>query len=89
MRCQVERVKYDSQTAPMIQEFAAEEATTQGLRECVVARIGMPDAGRSLLFFGHPDSEPLSRLNDWRHDPSKEEISQQRTMARARDSGGQ
>lgn len=78
MGCQVERVKYDPQAVPMIQEFAAEEAITLGLRECVVARIGTPGAGRSLLFFGHPDSEPLSRLDEWKHDPFKGEINQQR-----------
>ena len=78
MGCKVERVKYDPQTVPMVQEFAAEQAITQGLRECVVAKTGTAGAGRSLLFFGHPDSEPLSRLAEWKHDPFKGEISQQR-----------
>ena len=62
----------------MVQEFAAEQAITQGLRECVVAKTGKAGAGRSLLFFGHPDSEPLSRLAEWTHDPFKGEISQER-----------
>lgn len=78
MGCKVERVTYDPQTVPMVQEFAAEQAITQGLRECVVAKTGTAGAGRSLLFFGHPDSEPLSRLAEWKHDPFKGEISQQR-----------
>jgi acetylornithine deacetylase len=78
MGCKVERVKYDPQTVPMIQEFASKQAITQGLRECIVAKIGTHGAGRSLLFFGHPDSEPLSRLDEWIHDPFKGEISQQR-----------
>ena len=78
MGCKVERVKYDPQTVPMVQEFAAEQAITQGLRECVVAKTGKAGAGRSLLFFGHPDSEPLSRLAEWTHDPFKGEISQER-----------
>ena len=78
MGCKVERVKYDPQTVPMVQEFAAEQAITQGLRECVVAKTGTAGAGRSLLFFGHPDSEPLSRLAEWTHDPFKGEISQER-----------
>ena len=78
MGCKVERVKYDPQTVPMVQEFAAEQAITQGLRECVVAKTGTAGAGRSLLFFGHPDSEPLSRLAEWKHDPFKGEISQER-----------
>ena len=78
MGCKVERVKYDPQTVPMVQEFAAEQAITQDLRECVVAKTGTVGAGRSLLFFGHPDSEPLSRLAEWKHDRFKGEISQQR-----------
>lgn len=76
--CQVELVEYDPQAVPMIEEFAAEQAMTPGLRQCVVARIGQRDAGRSLLFFGHPDNEPLSHLDEWTHDPFKGEISQQR-----------
>lgn len=76
--CQVERVKYDPQTVPMVEEFASGEAITAGLRECVVARLGTPGAGRSLLFFAHPDSEPLSRIDEWTHDPFKGEISGQR-----------
>ena len=75
MGCLVEWVEYDPQAVPMVEEFAAEDAMTPGLRQCVVARIGTPGAGRSLLFFGHPDSEPLSRLDEWRHDPFKGEIS--------------
>lgn len=76
--CRVERVKYDPQAVPMVREFAAQAAITPGLRECVVAKIGTPGAGRSLLFFGHPDSEPLSRLVEWTHDPFKGEVSGQR-----------
>ena len=78
MGCRVERVEYDPRTVPMVREFAAQAAITPGLRECVVAKIGTPGAGRSLLFFGHPDSEPLSRLSEWTHDPFKGEISGQR-----------
>jgi acetylornithine deacetylase len=76
--CRVEVVEYDPQGVPMVDEFAAQEAMTPGLRQCVVARIGTPGAGRSLLFFGHPDSEPLSRLQEWKHDPFKGEIAHQR-----------
>ncbi len=78
MGCRVERVEYDPHAVPMVGEFAADQAMTPGLRECVVARIGTPGAGRSLLFFGHPDSEPLSRLSEWSHDPFEGEVSGQR-----------
>lgn len=76
--CRVELVEYDPQTVPMVDEFAAAEAMTPGLRQCVVARIGTPGAGRSLLFFGHPDSEPVTRIPEWKHDPFKGEIEHQR-----------
>ena len=62
----------------MVKEFASQEAMTSGRRHCVVARIGTAGAGRSLLFFGHPDSEPLSRLAEWKHDPFKGEIGDRR-----------
>lgn len=75
MGCRVEMVEYDPQSVPMTNEFAAEQAMTPGLRRCVIARTGTPGAGRSLLFFGHPDSEPLARLDEWTHDPFKGDIS--------------
>ncbi len=78
MGCRVELVEYDPQTVPMVDEFAAQEAMTAGHRHCVIARIGTAGAGRSLLFFGHPDSEPLSRIAEWKHDPFKAEIDNQR-----------
>lgn len=78
MGCKVVRVKYDPQTVPMVEEFASEEAFTAGIRECVIARIGTPGAGRSLLFFAHPDSEPMSRIDEWTRDPFKGDISGQR-----------
>ena len=78
MGCRVELVEYDPQAVPMVEEFAANEAMTPGLRHCVVARIGRPEAGRSLLLFAHPDSEPLSRISEWTHDPFKGEIRNQR-----------
>jgi acetylornithine deacetylase len=78
MGCRVELVEYDPQAVPMVEEFAAEQAMTPGLRQCVVARQGTPGAGRSLLFFGHPDSEPLSRLDEWTHDPFKGEVAHRR-----------
>ncbi len=76
--CRVERVEYDPRTVPMIDEFAAPQAMTAGHRQCVIARIGTAGAGRSLLFFGHPDSEPLSRIAEWKHDPFKGEIDNHR-----------
>lgn len=78
MGCRVELVEYDPESVPMVDEFAAEEAMTPGLRQCVVARIGRAGAGRSLLFFGHPDNEPLSRIDEWKHDPFAGEISNHR-----------
>jgi acetylornithine deacetylase len=78
MGCRVETVEYDPQAVPMVDEFAAQDAMTSGNRQCVIARIGTPGAGRSLLFFGHPDSEPLSRVAEWKHDPFKGEINNNR-----------
>lgn len=76
--CRVELLEYDPQAVPMVEEFAATEAMTPGLRQCVIARLGRPGAGRSLLFFGHPDSEPIARLDAWTHDPFAGQISNNR-----------
>lgn len=76
--CSVELVEYDPQAVPMVDEFASGQAMTTGLRQCVVARLGTRGAGPSLLFFGHPDSEPVSRIDEWSHDPFAGTISNNR-----------
>jgi acetylornithine deacetylase len=57
-------------------EFAAEEAIDMTERVTVVGRLRGTGAGKSMLFFGHPDSEPMApaSLEGWEHDPFEGEI---------------
>ena len=62
---QVETVTFRPSDVPLVSEFGAAGEE----RQAVVARLSAAGQGRSLLFFAHPDSEPLAGLETWRHDP--------------------
>jgi acetylornithine deacetylase len=57
-------------------EFAAEETIDQSERISVVGRLRGAGSGKSLLFFGHPDGEPMTEesLAGWEHDPFGAEV---------------
>jgi len=57
-------------------EFAAEESIDRTERISVVGRLRGTGSGRSLLFFGHPDGEPMTEesLAGWEHDPFGAEV---------------
>mgnify|MGYP003344600125 CR=1 FL=1 len=71
--CTVETVRYRPADVPMVGEFAARCAMGDGEgggeRESVVATFRGSGSGRSLIFFAHPDGEPVSGLAHWVHDP--------------------
>lgn len=67
--CNVETVRYRPGDVPMVGEFASARAIDAGERESVVARLAGKGGGRSLIFFAHPDGEPLGGLERWRRDP--------------------
>jgi acetylornithine deacetylase len=67
--CSVETVRYSPVDVPMVAEFAAAQAIDPGERHSIVARFEGAGEGRSLIFFAHPDSEPVAGLDRWRHDP--------------------
>ena len=52
-------------------EFAADETIDMTERISVMGRLRGTGSGRSLLFFGHPDGEPMTEasLDGWEHDP--------------------
>jgi acetylornithine deacetylase len=72
--CEVETVRYRPDAVPMVGEFASARAIDAGERESVVARLKGRGGGRSLIFFAHPDGEPLAGLERWRRDPFGGEI---------------
>lgn len=52
-------------------EFAADETIDLSERTSVMGRLRGAGSGKSMLFFGHPDGEPVTEesLKGWEHDP--------------------
>ena len=67
--CSVEIVRYRPGDVPMVGEFASARAIDAGERESVVARFAGTGGGRCLIFFAHPDGEPVAGAERWKHDP--------------------
>jgi acetylornithine deacetylase len=67
--CTVERVRYRPGDVPMVAEFASAQAIDTAERESVVATFKGRGHGRSVIFFAHPDGEPVAATERWRHDP--------------------
>lgn len=67
--CLVETVRYDPAAVPMVAEFAAARAIDPEPRDSVVATLRGRGGGRSVIFFAHPDGEPVAGVERWRHDP--------------------
>ena len=57
-------------------EFAAEEMIQMTERVSVMGRLRGTGGGRSMLFFGHPDPEPMTEesMEGWEHDPFAAEV---------------
>ena len=67
--CTVETVRYRPADVPMVAEFASAGAIDEGKRESVVARFRGKGGGRSVIFFAHPDGEPVAGTETWQRDP--------------------
>lgn len=72
--CTVESVRYRPLDVPMVAEFAAADAIDTGERVSVVARLPGTGGGRSVIFFAHPDGEPVAGTERWRRKPFAGEI---------------
>lgn len=69
-RCVVGVHDYAPATVPMKGEFASASAMDGEQRRCVTARRPPKgNGGRSLVFFAHPDSEPVTDPERWTNDP--------------------
>ena len=66
--CTVETVRYEPNDVPMVAEFAAARAIDTGPRDSVVATFRGRGGGRSVIFFAHPDGEPVAHPERWKHD---------------------
>lgn len=67
--CTVETVCYRPGDVPMVGEFASARAIDTGERESVVATFKGQGKGRSVIFFAHPDGEPVAGTERWKRDP--------------------
>lgn len=67
--CQVEVVRRDPRSITLEHEFASGQVVEPGERVTVVGKLAGSGGGRSLLFFAHPDSEPVWGTEAWRHPP--------------------
>lgn len=66
--CEVEDIAYDPALVTLKHEFASTAAMTPGLRRLVTGRL-RGRGGRSIILFGHPDSEPVADVQRWREPP--------------------
>ncbi|MDR7419390.1 MAG: M20/M25/M40 family metallo-hydrolase [Armatimonadota bacterium] len=73
--CQVEVIAYRASDLPANDEFARPEIVDAGPHQCVVGRLPGRRAGRSLLLFGHHDTEPVTGLETWQHPPFAADVS--------------
>ena len=76
--CEIESLRYSPPEVRMRHEFAEGDVAATQDRVSVVARLRGAGAGRSLIFFGHPDGEPIAGLDRWQHDPFAGTIAQGR-----------
>ncbi len=67
--CSVETVRYKPSDVPMVGEFASAQAIDAAERASVVATFKGKGKGRSVIFFAHPDGEPVAGTERWRRDP--------------------
>jgi acetylornithine deacetylase len=69
--CDVETLRLLPTRLSLENEFAAEETIEMTERVSVVGKLEGTGGGRSLLFFGHPDGEPVteSEVKRWDRDP--------------------
>lgn len=72
--CRVERLRYRPADIPLVEEFAAGQSVPPQERESVIGIVRGTGGGRSLMLFAHPDPEPVSGLDSWRHDPFAADI---------------
>jgi len=66
--CAVTEHDYDPAKVPVKGEFAADAARNAERRRAVVGTLAGRDDLPSLLIFAHPDGEPVTDADQWRHD---------------------
>ncbi|MEM0906787.1 MAG: M20/M25/M40 family metallo-hydrolase [Pseudomonadota bacterium] len=73
----VSRTRYTPADVPLIDEFASADAAAGGDETLIIGRLNTRDgeaAGRSLILFAHPDTEPLEAATGWSLDPHTPQV---------------
>lgn len=76
--CEIESLRYSPPEVQMRHEFAEGDVAATQDRVSLVARLRGGGGGRSLIFFGHPDGEPVAGVDRWQYDPFAGTIAQGR-----------
>jgi acetylornithine deacetylase len=72
--CDVEVIRCDPRSLPIKHEFVDLSLVDPGERISVVGRLSGAGGGRSILFWAHPDSSPVTGTEAWQHAPFAGEI---------------
>jgi acetylornithine deacetylase/succinyl-diaminopimelate desuccinylase-like protein len=57
--CRVDRLTYRPEDVPVLHEFASATAMNSEMRESIIATFPGSGGGKSMIFFAHPDAEPV------------------------------
>jgi len=69
LECGVDLIRYDPGSLPIKHEFASQRLIDASERTAVVGTLKGAGAGRSILFWAHPDSSPVTGTENWEHGP--------------------
>jgi acetylornithine deacetylase len=67
--CKVDRLTYRPEDVPVLHEFASATAMNSEMRESIIATFPGSGGGKSMIFFAHPDAEPVFDTERWQRDP--------------------
>lgn len=67
--CDVDVIRYDPGSLPIRHEFASQRLIDASQRIAVVGTLKGAGNGRSILFWAHPDSSPVTGTENWVHGP--------------------
>ena len=67
--CDSESIRYDPRALNIPFEEVDPDLICSGERVNIVGKMAGADAGRSVLFWAHPDSSPVTGTQKWQHPP--------------------
>jgi acetylornithine deacetylase len=74
LNCEVNTIIKNPISLNLEKEFASESNIQMTERISVVGKNSGTGGGKSILFFAHPDNEPVRNVEEWVHDPFSGEV---------------